>query len=169
MLNATPSSHHLAELNIGRLVAPATSPIVAEFVEAVDRVNGIAKRSEGFVWMMEGAGEPNEGNLSNYLYGDENFVSNFSIWENFETLERFVLKTVHRQFLARRKEWFEVIQAPSLVLWNVEKGATPGIEDALEKLEYYRAHGDSEHAFGWQYAQKLYSKDSQANEKEGAV
>ena len=47
---------HLAELNIGRLVAETDDPRVADFMAALDRVNGIGKRMPGFVWMMEGSG-----------------------------------------------------------------------------------------------------------------
>jgi hypothetical protein len=39
-----PDGHHLAELNIGRLLAPTDDPRVAEFMEALDRVNGMGKR-----------------------------------------------------------------------------------------------------------------------------
>ena len=49
---------HLAQLNVGRLVAETDDPRVAEFMAALDRVNGLGKRMPGFVWMMEGSGEP---------------------------------------------------------------------------------------------------------------
>ncbi len=45
---------HLAQLNIGRLKAPPGDPRVAEFMHAVDRINGLGKRMPGFVWIMEG-------------------------------------------------------------------------------------------------------------------
>lgn len=41
---------HLAQLNIGRLIAPTDDPRVAEFMGALDRVNGLGKRMPGFVW-----------------------------------------------------------------------------------------------------------------------
>ena len=46
---------HLAEINIGRLLAPTNDPKVAEFMANLDRVNGLGKRMPGFEWMMEGA------------------------------------------------------------------------------------------------------------------
>ncbi len=54
----TEPARHLAELNVGRLLAPTDDPRVAEFMAALDRVNGLGKRSPGFVWMMEGSGAP---------------------------------------------------------------------------------------------------------------
>ena len=55
----------LAELNIGRLLAPTDDPRVADFMNALDRINGLGKRMPGFVWMMEGSGEPGTGNTEN--------------------------------------------------------------------------------------------------------
>ena len=53
---------HLAELNVGRLIAPKEDPRVAEFMANLDRINGLGKRMPGLVWMMEGSGEPGTGN-----------------------------------------------------------------------------------------------------------
>ncbi|MBL9054557.1 MAG: DUF3291 domain-containing protein, partial [Tabrizicola sp.] len=36
-----PPGMHLAELNVGRLLAPTDDPRVAEFMAALDRVNGL--------------------------------------------------------------------------------------------------------------------------------
>ena len=41
---------HLAEVNIARLKAPIGDPIVAPFVNALDKINSIADRMDGFVW-----------------------------------------------------------------------------------------------------------------------
>lgn len=107
-----PDVHHLAELNIGRLLAPTDDPRVTEFMGALDRVNGLGKRMPGFVWMMEGSGEPGTGNTAAKLDGDPQFVSNLTVWENVATLESFVWNTVHRAFYERRQEWFEVLGKP---------------------------------------------------------
>ena len=40
---------HLAQINVGRLVAPEGSPEVAEFIDALDEINALAERSAGFV------------------------------------------------------------------------------------------------------------------------
>ena len=56
-----PEGTHLAELNVGRLIADTDDPRVAEFMNALDSINGLGKRMPGFVWMMEGSGEPNTG------------------------------------------------------------------------------------------------------------
>ena len=140
---------HLAQLNIGRLLAPTSDPRVAEFMNALDMVNGIGKRSAGFVWMMEGSGEPGKGNTESAIGGDPQLVSNLTVWENVESLEAFVWNTVHRKFYERRGQWFEVLDKMHLVLWWTPIGHRPSLEEALDRLDHLNRHGDTEHAFGW--------------------
>ena len=140
---------HLAELNIGRLIARTDDPRVAEFMNALDRINGLGKRMPGFVWMMEGSGEPGTGNTENSIGDDDRFVANLTVWESVETLEAFVWKTVHRQFYERRNEWFEVLGKMHFVMWWVEEGHRPDLEEGLQRLDDLRAHGNSDRAFGW--------------------
>ena len=145
---------HLAELNVGRLLAPTDDPRVADFMENLDRVNGFGKRMPGFVWMMEGSGEPGTGNTEAAIGGDPQFIANMTVWEDVESLERFVWGTIHKQFYERRAEWFEVLGAQHFVMWWVEAGHEPTLEEALERLEHRKAHGDSDHAFGWDHLQE---------------
>ena len=149
---------HLAELNIGRLVAPTDDPRVKDFMENLDRINGLGKRMPGFVWMMEGSGEPGTGNTETAIGGDPQFVSNLSVWEDVESLETFVWGTIHKQFYDRKAEWFEVMGAQHFVMWWVEEGHQPTLDEAMERLEHLKTHGPSEHAFGWKdiAAAKMY-------------
>ncbi len=147
----THAGHHLAQLNVGRLAAPVDDPRVAEFMGALDRVNGIGKRSPGFVWMMEGSGEPGKGNTENCIAGDPQFVANLTVWTDVASLEQFVWNTVHRQFYARRTEWFQVMGAQHFVMWWVPEGHRPTLDEGLARLEHLRAHGASDHAFGWDW------------------
>lgn len=143
--------HHLAELNVGRLLAPTDDPRVADFMLALDRVNGLGRRMPGFVWMMEGSGEPGTGNTENAIGDDPQAITNLTVWESVETLEQFVWNTVHRQFYERRKEWFEILGEQHFVMWWVPEGHCPSLEEALERLEHKKTHGDSDQAFGWSY------------------
>jgi hypothetical protein len=140
---------HLAELNVGRLLAPTDDPRVAEFMANLDRVNGLGKRMPGFVWMMEGSGEPGTGNTQTAIAGDPQFVANLTVWENAEALEQFVWGTIHKQFYERRSDWFEVMSDMHFVMWWVTEGHRPSLEEALQRLEHLKTHGDSDHAFGW--------------------
>ena len=147
----TPAGCHLAELNVGRLLAPTDDPRVAEFMNALDRVNGLGRRMPGFVWMMDGSGKPGTGNTDTRIDGDAQYVSNLTVWETVETLEAFVWNTVHRQFYERRAEWFEVLGKMHFVMWWVPVGHKPTLSEALGRLEQIMANGDSDDAFGWSY------------------
>ncbi len=148
---------HLAQLNVGRLVAPTDDPRVAEFMNALDKVNRIGKRSKGFVWMMEGSGEPGTGNTENAIGGDPQFVANLTVWESIADLEHFVWNTIHRQFHQRRAKWFEALGSQHFVMWWIEPGHRPSLDEALDRLEHLKAHGASEHAFDWVYADDTYA------------
>ena len=141
--------YHLAQLNVGRLVAEPDDPRVAEFMGALDRVNGIGKRMPGFVWMMEGSGEPGRGNTDVKIGGDPRSIANLTVWTDAAALEEFVWNTVHRQFYERRAEWFEVLGDMHFVMWWVPAGTIPSLNEAVARLSHRRLHGDSDHAFGW--------------------
>jgi len=145
----TRGARHLAELNVGRLKAASDDPRVAEFMDALDRVNGLGKRMPGFVWMMEGSGAPGTGNTEAHLGGDPRMIANLTVWEDVESLENFVFNTVHRQFYERRAEWFEILGQMHFVMWWVPPGHTPDLDEAQSRLAHLREHGDTEHAFGW--------------------
>ena len=145
------SGYHLAELNVGRLLAPTDDPRVKTFMDNLDRINGLGKRMPGFVWMMEGSGEPGTGNTENFVGDDAQAVLNLTVWEDVASLETFVWGTVHKQFYERRAEWFEVMGQMHFVMWWVPEGDRPSAKEALERLDYLNAHGDSDHAFGWTY------------------
>lgn len=143
---------HLAELNVGRLIAPQDDPRVQDFMENLDRINGLAKRMPGFQWMMEG--ESGAGNTDSAIEGDPLYIPNLSVWESVETLEKFVWGTIHKQFYERRAEWFEVLGSMHFVMWWVPEGHQPPLKEALARLDHLRENGDSDHAFGWSYLEK---------------
>jgi hypothetical protein len=143
--------HHLAQLNVGRFLAPSDDPRLADFMKALDRVNGLDKRMPGFVWIMEGSGAPDTGNTETKIDGDPLFVANLTVWEDVASLENFVWNTVHRQFYERRAEWFEVLGLQHFVMWWVPEGHRPSLDEALGRLAHLRANGDSDEAFGWSH------------------
>jgi len=143
---------HLAELNVGRLVAPQDDPRVRDFMDNLDRVNGLAKRMPGFQWMMEGSS--GAGNTDSAIDGDPLYIPNLSVWESVETLEKFVWGTIHKQFYERRAEWFEVLGSMQFVMWWVPEGHQPGLDEALARLDHLRENGDSDHAFGWKHLEQ---------------
>ncbi len=137
---------HLAELNIARLTYPLEDPRVAEFVRNLDRVNAVAERSEGFVWRLK---DESGDATSIKAFPDPMVIVNMSVWSDATTLENFVWNTVHKQIYAKRAEWFSAMKMEGFVMWHVEEGHVPSIDEAKERLDYLNTHGNSDHAFGW--------------------
>jgi hypothetical protein len=140
-------ARHLAQLNIGRFHYRTDDPRMADFMNNLDLVNAVAERSKGFIWRLK----DDSGNATNFRpFPDPNMAVNLSVWESVETLERFVWQTVHKRLYGRRSEWFEPLDAPHLVMWWVQGGHRPTLDEAKERLEHLTAHGPSDHAFGWE-------------------
>ena len=140
-------TRQLAQLNIGRLRYPLDDPRMADFVDNLDRVNGIADRSEGFVWRLK----DDSGNATSIrAFDDAQIIVNVSVWESVEALERYVWQTVHKRFYGRRHEWFEQFEGPYFVMWWVPNGHRPTVAEALARLDHLKVKGPSDHAFGWE-------------------
>jgi hypothetical protein len=142
-----PSGHHLAELNIGRIRYELNDPRMAGFTDNLALVNGIAERSSGFVWRYTDA----SGNATNTRpYDDPLMIVNVSVWENAESLEKYVWQTVHKRFYSHRHEWFAKTDQRYFVMWWVPVGHRPTMQEAIARLEHLKTNGPSEHAFGWE-------------------
>jgi Domain of unknown function (DUF3291) len=48
----------LAHVNIGRMREPLDSPLLADFVAALDPVNAAADAAPGFIWRLHTEGSP---------------------------------------------------------------------------------------------------------------
>lgn len=142
----------LAQFNIARLVAPTDDPRVQEFMDNLAFINGLGRRMPGFVWMMDGLAPPGEENPDIVIAGNPLLAPNLTVWEDIESLERFVWGTVHRKFQERRAQWFEAHVEVYFVMWWVPEGHRPTLAEGLERLEMRRRDGDSADAFGWEWA-----------------
>jgi hypothetical protein len=142
-----PAGHHLAQLNIGRIRHEVNDPRMAGFVDNLASVNAIAERSPGFVWRY--TDESGNATSTRPYEGDPMMAVNMSVWENVESLEKYVWQTVHKRFYARRHEWFETMAERYLVMWWVPSGHRPTIQEAIERLEHLKVNGPSDHAFSW--------------------
>jgi hypothetical protein len=71
----------------------------------------------------------------------------FQFGENIETLEHYMYKTFHSEFLRRRKEWFQKFGKAATAMWWIPKGHIPTLEEAVEKLDYLQQNGPSQLVF----------------------
>ncbi len=144
------STYQLAQLNIGIIKGPIDSPVMAEFVANLDRINALAERSPGFVWRLQTA-EGNATAIRPYPE-NENMAVNLSVWQDVDSLRRFVFQSAHVEIMRRRGEWFVKMGEAFLVLWWVPKGHIPTIEEAKERLELLRRKGPTGEAFTFRQA-----------------
>ena len=135
---------HLAQVNIGRLVAPYGDPRVQPFFDALDEINALAESSPGFVWRLKG-----EGNNATDIQAtaDPLLIPNMSVWEDAESLFQFVYRSAHMPVLVRRRDFFERFEGSYQALWWIEAGTIPTINDALSKLWHLDRFGPTAHAF----------------------
>jgi Domain of unknown function (DUF3291) len=139
------NTYQLAEINIARMRGvDINDPIMQEFVDNLDRVNQIAEESPGFVWRLK---DDNNNATSLNPYDDEQIIINISVWESIDDLETFMYKTLHADFLKRRKEWFQRFGKVSTAMWWVEAGNYPTLQEAVDQLALLQANGASERVF----------------------
>jgi len=142
-------SYVLAQVNIGRLLAPVDSPQLADFMAALDPVNAAADGAPGFIWRLQ----TEEGNATAVrafewdAAGSAGVIMNMSVWESVEALAAFVYSDVHRRVLRRRRQWFERMAEAYTALWWTERGQLPTPADAEERIRQLRANGPSPYAF----------------------
>jgi hypothetical protein len=136
--------HHLAQLNIGRILAPLESEQLSDFVEALDPINELADAAPGFVWRLQ----TEDGDATAIrAFADDMLLLNMSVWASFDALSAFVYRTDHREVMRGRRQWFERMAEAYLVLWWVPAGHIPTVAEAVERLERLRADGPSPEAF----------------------
>ena len=125
------------------------SPVMAEFAANLDRINALAEQSPGFVWRLQTAA----GNATALRpFEDENTLLNMSVWRDLESLNAYVYRSAHVEIMRRRREWFERMDQPFLVLWWIARGHRPSIPEAIAKLELLRSKGPTAVAFNFRNA-----------------
>lgn len=139
------AAFHIAQLNIGRMLAPLDSSQLAGFVEALEPINALADRAPGFVWRLE---DEDSGNATSIRpFDDDMLIVNMSVWTSLEALTEFVYVSDHRAVMQQRRKWFERMGEAFVVLWWVPAGHIPDLDEAEERLDLLRSRGPSPDAF----------------------
>ncbi len=136
---------YLAELNIAEWKIDPQSDAAQPFLRAIDKVNAVADRSPGFVWRADvEVGDPTP-------FGSDDMIVNMSVWEDAHALENYVWNTVHRAIYRRKDEWFSHMRMAHFVMWWVETGHQPTLDEAKDRLDHLNKHGNTDTAFGWEH------------------
>lgn len=135
---------HLAQVNIGRILGPIDSDIMAGFVGQLAEINALAEVTPGFVWRLK----TEDGDATAIRpYEDDRIMVNMSVWESAAALHGYVYQSAHVDVMRRRREWFARMTDAFMALWWVPAGHKPTVAEAVERLAHLRAHGPTPVAF----------------------
>ena len=120
--------------------------VMQGFVARLESLNTLADASPGFVWRYQtDAGDATEVRV----FDDEMILFNMSVWESVEALEEYVYRSNHVEALQKRADWFERPTRAPLVLWWLEAGHIPSVEEAKERFDMLWRDGPSAAAFSF--------------------
>ena len=141
-------NYHLAQINIARMVAPLTDPMMAGFVNQLDAINALAEESPGFIWRLQ----TEDGDATALrVFDDERILVNMSVWETVEALYEYTYRAGHAGVFRDRKQWFERLVGPHLALWWIPAGHTPSPEEGKQRLALLAAQGPTPEAFTFKH------------------
>jgi Domain of unknown function (DUF3291) len=141
-----PMHHHLAQINVARMLYPIDHAGMAAFVRALDPINALADGAPGFVWRLQ----DESGNATAFNpFDDPMTIVNMSVWASIEALFDFVYQTDHIAILRQRKAWFEKPPEAHMALWWIPAGTLPTVQEGKARLLHLRAHGPSAFAFSF--------------------
>lgn len=132
------TAFHLAQVNVARLIAPMDDPRIAEFRDALERINDLGEAQPGFVWRATG---PGFDALDAPGFDDPLILTNATVWESAEHLAAFAYRTEHRLYVRRARAWFEEPDEPQVALWWIAAGHRPDLTECAARLSHLRANG----------------------------
>ena len=138
---------HLAQCNIVKLKAPLDSPVVADFVAALDPINALADAAPGFVWRLQSE----DGDATSIrVFDDDQILVNMSVWESIEALREYVYRSDHKDVLRQRRQWAERVESAQSAMWWVRAGDVPEPSEAVVRLARLERDGPTPYAFTFQ-------------------
>ena len=137
------SAYYLAQLNIAQMKFAIDDPAMAEFVGRLEDINALADAAPGFVWRLQT--DAGDATAIDYFGADK--LVNMSVWQDLESLHRYVFRSAHNEVMALRKQWFDRLEEAYSVLWWVPAGHIPALYEAGQRLKQLRRHGPGVFAF----------------------
>jgi len=136
----------IAQMSWGRMRHDPDDARVKEFMDSLATVYADAGAHPGFIWRMD---DTEAAKQVSDLGFDTRMAATVSVWKDVEALFDYSFSGRHGQYFDRRKDWFETVEGPQLVIWNVAAGDRPDFVEAFERLEMLKTQGPTEAAFGW--------------------
>lgn len=136
--------YHLAQINVALAKDEMKSETMSGFVSRLAEINELAENSDGFVWRLK---EESGDATSIRVFDDPLLIINMSVWQNLESLKKYVYQSDHVQLVRNRDSWFHKMKEMYQALWWVPAGHIPTIGEAKERLELIRTNGPTPLAF----------------------
>jgi hypothetical protein len=138
------TTHHLAQINVARILGPIDSEVMSGFVARLAEINAVADAAPGFVWRLV----TEDGDATAIRpYEDDRIIVNMSVWESAEALHGYVYRSAHVDVMRRRREWFARMAESFMALWWVPAGHRPSVAEGVARLDTLRALGPTPAAF----------------------
>src|SRR5256884_9899289 len=119
---------HLAQINIGRLIAPLDDPKIAEFVAHLDPINALADKAPGFVWRLQSE----SGNATDIAYNDDpTIMGNMWVWDSLEALHAYAYKSDHMKVFRDRAKLFMNMDKPHYCFGWIPADDIPTVAECL--------------------------------------
>ena len=136
----------IAQMNWGRLKYLLEDKRMTEFSKSLNKVYGLAENHPGFIWRI--SDNQSAAQLADLGF-DKLISSTVSVWKDIESLEDYTYKSLHGFYLKRSSEWFQKIDGPQLVIWNVESDNQPTFKESFDRLEHLKNKGPTNYAYAW--------------------
>ena len=140
--------YHLAQFNISELKYPIDDVRIKEFVDNLIPINGIAEKSEGFVWRLKDDSDSG-GATDIRLYENESIIVNYSVWKSISQFKKFVYESNHVKMIGKQREWMKPLKMKyHLVLfWIKDNEPIPLPAEGKRRLQLLNEIGPSRDAF----------------------
>lgn len=134
----------LAFTAVARCRYPTEDPRMHEFVELLERGEAAADRAPGFIWRFRAR---DGGRTAALPFGRERLLITISLWRSLDSCLSHVEQVEYLVAMQTRREWFEVPERESVVLWWHHDPEPPGIAEALFRLQCLWDQGATALAF----------------------
>ena len=142
---------YLAQLNIAQPLYALDDRRMDGFMKNITFINGEGEKAEGFVWILK----DETGGATEIETPFPDMIVNMTVWESLEALKSFVFEAIHMKFIDKKAKWFSEMKEAHFVMWWIDEGHIPSLDEAKERLDHLRENGDSDFAFGWKYAANM--------------
>lgn len=136
----------IAQMNWGRLRLPLSNPEMSEFAESLSEIYLLAETHTGFIWRLPD--EEVTAQLQDLNFNDR-VSATISVWDSVDALKAYTFDTIHGEYMERSAEWFEKVDGPQLVIWDVETTTRASFREAFERLDMLKRDGPTSAAYGW--------------------